>query len=129
MQKQHDPFDKNDFDTNEQNQQNYNMQDNPQNYGGQVFQDDHKEPTITINAGTSPQPRVTWKNRRAMAWITIISVIIITVYVFLYMPIPKAMILEGYYSGFLTFCGVIVTAYMGFTTLPTISTFMGKRNE
>lgn len=59
----------------------------------------------------------TWKNRRRMAYIALISMVVATAYMMSpYMEMDRLKALEGVITWFYTVMASIVAAYMGFTT-------------
>lgn len=59
-----------------------------------------------------------WKNRRRMAWLSLISMFVMTYFVFFtdYIDIERMKVLSDVVTWFYFSCISIVGAYMGFTT-------------
>lgn len=75
-------------------------------------------PTATIDAGEPANIIVTWNNRRKMAWVSLISIILIALAVLFLVPADELVPLENIIVAIVySFLGVIA-AYMGFTSLP-----------
>jgi len=55
----------------------------------------------------------TWKNRRKMAWLALISIIIITLISFFIIPIEKLKVLDSVIQWYFTIMGGIVASYFG----------------
>ena len=67
---------------------------------------------------TSPRPLITWKNRRRMAWLSIITCLLLGTYLMTLAPVEKLEHLANIYYYYCLFCGMVVASYMGFTSLP-----------
>lgn len=73
-----------------------------------------------IQQTESPRPLVTWKNRRRMAWVCLITMIsFVSVLVFdMGIGPERVESLEPIITTFLYVLGGVIVAYMGFTSLP-----------
>lgn len=59
----------------------------------------------------------TWKNRRKMAYIALLSMVLVTAYMLSpYMDLDRIKALESVITWFYTVMASIIAAYMGFTT-------------
>jgi hypothetical protein len=74
------------------------------------------EDTITNGNGTTPQVR--WKNRRRMAWVSLISMIVLTYTIIFTDTVPdsKLTILSDVITWFYFSMATVVGCYMGMTT-------------
>jgi hypothetical protein len=70
--------------------------------------------------------RVAWKNRRRMAWISLISIFVITLLVFFVVPEHRLKLLSDVITWFYFTMASVVGGYMGFTTWAHISDQKGK---
>lgn len=61
-----------------------------------------------------------WKNRRRMAWISLISILLVTAVMIFYVPEARLTKLETVITWFYMVMASIVGAYMGFATLSMI---------
>lgn len=57
-----------------------------------------------------------WKNRRRMAWLSLLSIIAITIMSFYYVDIERLKVLDSVITWFYTVMGSVVGAYVGFST-------------
>lgn len=57
-----------------------------------------------------------WKNRRRMAWVSLYSIIVVTIMAFYCVPIEKLKVLESVITWFYTIQGGIVGSYIGLAT-------------
>ena len=59
----------------------------------------------------------TWKNRRKMAYIALLSMVVVTAYMLSpYMDLARIEALESVITWFYTVMASVIAAYMGFTT-------------
>lgn len=75
-----------------------------------------------IDTGKSPVPIVTWTNRRRMAWISLITFLVVGVYLIGFASQERVAAVETVYYYLVLGCGTVIAAYVGFTSLP----FIGK---
>lgn len=76
-------------------------------------------PTGNIATGESPRPIITWKNRRRMAWLCLVTMIVfVSVLAFTDLDNERIKVLEPIINTFLYVLGGVIVAYMGFTSLP-----------
>jgi hypothetical protein len=61
-----------------------------------------------------------WKNRRWMAWISLISILIVTYYMIVVIDENRIEVLQPVITWFYTVMGSIVAAYHGFATFEDI---------
>ena len=71
----------------------------------------------TTNNGT---PEIRWTNRRRMAWISLISILIVTGILLFVIPESRIEKLSDVISWFYFSMAGIVGAYMGFATMSSI---------
>lgn len=64
--------------------------------------------------------KVAWKNRRKMAWVSLISMIVATALVFFVVPVARLKIIGDVITWFYFAMTSVVGAYMGFTTWASI---------
>jgi len=84
---------------------------------------DDGPPIPIIQPGKPPRPIITWKNRRRMAWVCLLSMIaFISALSLDWIPIDRIDTLEPIITTFLYVLGGVIVAYMGFTSIP----FIGK---
>jgi len=57
-----------------------------------------------------------WTNRRRMAWVSLSLLILMTVYLFHYMELPRIEALKGIIEWTYTVFATVVLAYLGFAT-------------
>jgi len=71
--------------------------------------------------GNGAAMRIRWKNRRRMAWTSLVSMMVLTL-LLLFAPIPESRlaILSDPLTWYYFIMGGVITAYMGFTTLSSI---------
>lgn len=88
----------------------------------------------TLNLDRSPdvnvpdvQPRITWDNRRRMAWCCLIAMFICVAYSSLWMPLDRFEKIDTFLQNFLWVCFAVVSVYMGTTGVAAIWSFKGKR--
>ena len=62
--------------------------------------------------------KMRWKNRRRMAWLSLISMIVVTVLILFteFVSIERLKVLSEVITWFYFCCASIIGAYMGFTT-------------
>jgi uncharacterized integral membrane protein len=72
------------------------------------------------NNSKNGDKRLRWKNRRRMAWTSLISMIVITLLLFFAVPESRLTILSDVITWYYFIMGGIITAYMGFTTISSI---------
>lgn len=60
--------------------------------------------------------RIRWKNRRRMAWVSLISMLIVTILVLFYIPEERLKILSEVITWFYFSMASVIGCYMGFTT-------------
>lgn len=65
----------------------------------------------------SPDPKLRWKNRRRMAWIALISILIVTILAFFVVVESRLKLLGDVINMFYLSMASIVGAYVGFATL------------
>ena len=67
---------------------------------------------------TNGNGKVRWKNRRRMAWVSLISMLFITFLIFFTdaVSVEKLRVLREVITWFYFSCASIIGAYMGFTT-------------
>jgi hypothetical protein len=75
----------------------------------------HENPSNAVNGNVNNQMR--WKNRRRMAWTSLIAMIVVTM-MLLFGPIPdsRLKILAEPLTWFFFAMASVIGAYMGFTT-------------
>ena len=61
-----------------------------------------------------------WTNRRRMAWLALISIVVVTFMTFFMIPIAKLQVLGEVITWFYFTMTAIVGAYMGLTTLSSM---------
>lgn len=66
---------------------------------------------------TSPDPKLRWQNRRRMAWIALISILIVTILAFFVVVESRLKLLGDVINMFYLSMASIVGAYVGFATL------------
>ena len=77
-------------------------------------------PSSKIATGQSPTPIITWTNRRRMAWISLITFLVVGVYLIVFAPHDRLEAVETVYYYLVLGCGMVIAAYVGFTSLPYI---------
>lgn len=75
---------------------------------------------ITDHIHTS-DPEVRWTNRRKMAWVALVSMLVITILTLFFVPESRLKILSDVITWFYFSMASVVGAYMGFTTYAAIS--------
>lgn len=65
---------------------------------------------------TSPNPKERWKNRRRMAWISLISILVVTFLSFFVVNEGRLKLLSDVINMFYLSMASIVGAYVGFAT-------------
>lgn len=84
------------------------------------YEDDRQpKKTESINDIAEENPETvadTWKNRRRMAWIALISMILFTIYLFTFAPMEKLKPLGDVITWYYMTMSTIVCAYMGLAT-------------
>lgn len=73
-----------------------------------------------INTNNMEQEKLKWKNRRKMAWTSLISMLIFTILILFVVPESRLTILTDVIVWFYFAMTSIIGAYMGFTTLSAI---------
>lgn len=73
-----------------------------------------------INTNNMEIEKLKWKNRRRMAWVSLISMIIFTALLFFVIPESRIKILSEVIVWFYFVMTSVIGAYMGFTTLSEI---------
>lgn len=68
------------------------------------------------NNNTSPDPKLRWRNRRRMAWIALISILVATILAFFIIPESRLKLLSDVINMFYLSMASIVGAYVGFAT-------------
>ena len=61
-----------------------------------------------------------WTNRRRMAWLALISIVVVTLCAFFLVPVAKLKVLGEVITWFYFTMTAIVGAYMGLTTLSSM---------
>jgi hypothetical protein len=69
------------------------------------------------------QPRVTWENRRRMAWSCLVFFFALVLYTGLWMPLDRLEKADNFLQNALWVCFAIVSVYMGSTSLATVWAF------
>lgn len=69
------------------------------------------------NRTNTPNPKLRWKNRRKMAWIALISILIVTILAFFVVQESRLKLLGDVINMFYLSMASIVGAYVGFATL------------
>ena len=62
-----------------------------------------------------------WKNRRLMAWFSLITMIGLSIYVTIWLPETRIGPINPILTGFMWACASVVGAYMGFSTWASIN--------
>lgn len=70
----------------------------------------------TNGNGNGGLTRIRWKNRRRMAWVSLISMLVVTVLVLFYIPEERLKLLEEVITWFYFSMASVIGCYMGFTT-------------
>lgn len=65
----------------------------------------------------SPDPKLRWRNRRKMAWIALISILVVTILAFFVVEESRLKLLGDVINMFYLSMASIVGAYVGFATL------------
>jgi len=65
----------------------------------------------------SPNPKLRWQNRRKMAWIALVSILIVTILAFFVVEESRLKLLGDVINMFYLSMASIVGAYVGFATL------------
>lgn len=65
----------------------------------------------------SPDPKLRWQNRRRMAWLSLTSILIVTILAFFVVPESRLKLLGDVINMFYLSMASIVGAYVGFATL------------
>lgn len=65
----------------------------------------------------SPDPKLRWQNRRRMAWIALISILVVTILAFFVVEESRLKLLGDVINMFYLSMASIVGAYVGFATL------------
>jgi len=65
----------------------------------------------------SPDPKLRWQNRRKMAWIALISILVVTILAFFVVEESRLKLLGDVINMFYLSMASIVGAYVGFATL------------
>lgn len=73
--------------------------------------------------------RTRWKNRRRMAWIALISIILFTVAMLFYVPVDRLEKLVHIADFFYVAMVAIIGSYMGFTTMSTMKEMSMMRDS
>lgn len=71
--------------------------------------------------------REKWKSRRAMAWVSLITIIVVTVLFMFKIPMEKLDKLSDALSWLFISLTSIIGAYIGFASFPEISNVFKKR--
>jgi hypothetical protein len=61
-----------------------------------------------------------WRNRRRMAWVSLISMLVVTILAFFVIPESRLALLSDVITWFYFGMVSIIGSYMGFTTLSSI---------
>lgn len=68
-----------------------------------------------------------WKNRRRMAWVSLYSILIVTILALYSVPMERLVVLEQIITWFYFVLGSIIGAYVGFSTLEEMKPTNTKR--
>ncbi len=66
---------------------------------------------------TSPNQKSRWKNRRRMAWVALVSILVVTILAFFVVTESRLKLLGDVINMFYLSMASIVGAYVGFATL------------
>lgn len=69
-----------------------------------------------------------WKNRRWMAWVSLLSIIIVASLLLFYTPLDRIKVTENIIEWFMISMSTIVAAYMGLSTWASLTKRKRSRN-